>query len=152
MLGKIWFKMYYITVHDIAAYILEKSGKMLATKLQKLVYYSQVWSLVWDQRFLFKERINAWAYGPASPDLYSEYVGSIEVSKIAKGNAKHLDVLARETIDAVLRFYEGKSIESLGQLVCSELPWKEARVGLSFGERGNKEITQEAMLKYYSML
>ncbi len=32
------------TVHDVAAYILEKRGPMTTMKLQKLVYYSQAWS------------------------------------------------------------------------------------------------------------
>ena len=37
-----------IQVFDVAAYILEKIGSMTTMKLQKLVYYSQAWSLVWD--------------------------------------------------------------------------------------------------------
>ena len=41
------------TVFDVAAYILAKRGEMTAWKLQKLVYYSQAWSLVWDQRPIF---------------------------------------------------------------------------------------------------
>ena len=34
-----------LSVHDVAAYILKKQGEMSAMKLQKLVYYSQAWSL-----------------------------------------------------------------------------------------------------------
>ena len=30
-------------------------------KLQKLVYYCQAWSLVWDEEPLFEARIEAWA-------------------------------------------------------------------------------------------
>ena len=30
-------------------------------KLQKLVYYSQAWSLIWDEKPLFEEEIEAWA-------------------------------------------------------------------------------------------
>ncbi len=32
---------------DVAQYILEKQGEMTSIKLQKLVYYTQAWSLVW---------------------------------------------------------------------------------------------------------
>ena len=53
-----------VNVLDIAAYILCKQGAMTAMKLQKLVYYSQAWSLVWDDKPLFRERIEAWANGP----------------------------------------------------------------------------------------
>ena len=41
------------SVFDVAAYILEKQGEMTTLKLQKLVYYSQAWSLVWDEKPLF---------------------------------------------------------------------------------------------------
>ena len=37
------------SVYDVAAYILEKQGAMTTWKLQKLVYYSQAWSLVWGR-------------------------------------------------------------------------------------------------------
>ena len=36
------------TVFDTAKYILEQRGKMSTMKLQKLCYYTQAWSLVWD--------------------------------------------------------------------------------------------------------
>ncbi|HSS48337.1 MAG TPA: type II toxin-antitoxin system antitoxin SocA domain-containing protein, partial [Thermoanaerobaculia bacterium] len=63
------------TVHNVAAYILQKQGEMTAMKLQKLVYYSQAWSLVWDEEPLFAERVEAWANGPVVPDLYREHKG-----------------------------------------------------------------------------
>jgi len=39
---------------DVAAYILSKKAPMPAMKLQKLVYYAQSWSLVWDDEPLFQ--------------------------------------------------------------------------------------------------
>jgi uncharacterized phage-associated protein len=45
------------TAYDVAAYILRKKGEMTAMKLEKLVYHSQAWSLVWDEEPLFHERI-----------------------------------------------------------------------------------------------
>ena len=43
-----------LTVFDVASYILKKSGKMTTMKLQKLIYYSQAWALVWyEKRFNF---------------------------------------------------------------------------------------------------
>lgn len=46
-------------VNDVAAYILEHAGPLTAMKLQKLVYYSQAWQLVWEDKALFPERIEA---------------------------------------------------------------------------------------------
>ena len=36
-------------VLDAAQYILDSRGVTTTWKLQKLVYYSQAWSLVWDE-------------------------------------------------------------------------------------------------------
>ena len=52
------------TVFDAAKFILERKGQMSTMKLQKLCYYAQVWSLVWDDYPLFDEDFEAWANGP----------------------------------------------------------------------------------------
>ena len=52
------------TALDVAAYILSKQGTMTAMKLQKLVYYAQAWPLVWDEKPLFREKIEAWGTAP----------------------------------------------------------------------------------------
>lgn len=41
------------SIFDVAAYVLDKLGVMTTMKLEKLCYYSQAWSLVWDERRLF---------------------------------------------------------------------------------------------------
>ncbi len=56
-----------VSVESVAAYILSQHGKLSAMKLQKLVYYCQAWSLVWDEAPLFQEQIQAWANGPVVP-------------------------------------------------------------------------------------
>ena len=140
------------SVHDVAAYILERRGAMSAMKLQKLVYYSQAWSLVWDDRPLFPERIEAWASGPVSPDLYSLHRGRFELADWPWGNPKALDAPARETIDLVLEAYVELNAQRLSDLTHEEAPWRAARAGLLPGDRGNREITLEAMMEYYSSL
>ena len=57
-------------VKDVAQYILEKQGDMTTIKLQKLVYYCQAWALVWTEAPLFEEKIEAWANGPVTPELF----------------------------------------------------------------------------------
>ena len=64
-----------VSVFDIAKYILERTGEITSIKLQKLVYYSQVWNLVWDEEPLFYEQIEAWANGPVIPVLYDVHRG-----------------------------------------------------------------------------
>jgi uncharacterized phage-associated protein len=140
------------TAHDVAAYILQKHGEMTAMKLQKLVYYSQAWSLVWDERPMFAERIEAWANGPVVPDLYAQHRGRFAVTSWPTGDVGHLDGTARDTIDAVLRFYGDKASQWLSDLTHREDPWLRARRGLQPGERGNAEISHASMAEYYGAL
>lgn len=138
-------------VHDVAAYILRKQGSMTAMKLEKLVYYTQAWSLVWDENPLFPERIEAWAAGPVVPAMYYRHRGQFQVNDW-EGDPKALSGTQRETIDAVLNFYGNKSSQWLSDLTHSEEPWLSAREGLAPLERGNREITQASMAEYYSSL
>ena len=138
------------TVHDVAAYILQKHGQMTAMKLQKLVYYSQAWALVWDEKPLFGARIEAWANGPVVPELYRLHRTSFQVSTWPQGDAKRLTKDERETIDAVLNFYGDKSAQWLSDLTHREPPWVNARAGFAPGERGCTPITHTAMAEYYA--
>ena len=140
------------SAHDVAAYILEKCGKMTAMKLQKMVYYAQAWSLVWDERPLFTERIEAWANGPVIPKLYYKHQGVFEVSTWDTGEPGNLDNDAKDTVEAIVSHYGAMKAQELSDLTHSEQPWLNARVGLTAGERGSKEITHAAMAEYYGSL
>jgi uncharacterized phage-associated protein len=140
------------SVFDVAAYILEKLGSITAMKLQKLVYYCQAWSLVWEDRPLFRERIEAWVNGPVVPDLYQAHRGVFEVQSISSGNSANLLSLDKETIDRVLKFYGDKSSQWLSDLTHSEGPWMDAREGLAPNQRGGSEISIASMAEYYSSL
>lgn len=126
---------------------------MTAMKLQKLVYYAQAWSLVWDEAPLFESRIEAWANGPVAPELYRIHQGMFQVSHGSiKGNPGTLTPVERETIDGVLKFYGDKTAHYLSELTHAEAPWKTAREGLEPGELSNREISHAAMAEYYSSL
>jgi len=143
------------TVHDVAAYILQKQSPMTGMKLQKLVYYSQAWSLVWDERPLFEETIEAWANGPVVRELYRVHRGKFLVSAgDVPGNASKIDEKAAEAIDSVLKFYGDKEPQWLSDLTHAEDPWKDARnkAGLQPGERGTAEISPTSLYRYYSAL
>lgn len=141
-----------MNVHDVAAYILSKKGSLSAMTLQKLVYYSQAWSLVWDERPLFDERIEAWVNGPVSPDLYEKHKGKYSVTEWTWGSPDNLDDLAKETVDAVLEYYKKYDGGQLSALTHNEDPWKFSRAGLRDDERGNREITLDSMAEYYGGL
>ena len=142
------------SVHDVAAYILDRKGSMSAMKLQKLVYYSQAWSLVWDEEPLFPQKVQAWANGPVVGELYEAHRGLFKISSVelVTGDPKKLTKEQKKTIDSVLRFYGDKGSQWLSDLTHLERPWMEARKGLAPGDRGNNEITHSAMAEYYGSL
>lgn len=116
--------------YDVAAFILQERGEMTTMKLQKLVYYCQAWSLVWDEAPLFPERIEAWANGPVAPVLYEEHRGAYTIRRLSRGNPDVFDKKQRATIHSVLKFYGGKSSQWLKDLTHNEKPWRDARRGL----------------------
>ncbi len=140
-------------VLDVAAFILKERGPMTAMKLQKLVYYSQAWSLVWDEAPLFPEPIQAWANGPVSPALYDHHRGKFTVAAgNIPGNPELLNGDEKETVQGVLTYYGDMSAQSLSDLTHAEDPWNKARAGLKPGASSSAEITHEMMAEYYGSL
>ena len=141
------------SVLDVAAYILDQQqGFMTTWKLQKLVYYCQAWSLVWDDDIIFPEEIEAWANGPVVPALYKVHRGKFRLSTLRRGNADVLTKQQRKTVDAVLKFYGDKSSQWLSDLTHMEDPWRKARKGLHPSERGNNIIPKADLAEYYGSL
>ena len=138
------------SVHDVAAYILRKRGEMTAMKLQKLGYYSQAWSLVWDEEPLFPERIEAWTNGPVVPELYRAHKGKFKLASWPKGSPSRLTAQQKKTIDAVLDYYGDRSSQWLSDLTHREAPWGDARKGLEPGDPCRREISHASMAEYYS--
>jgi uncharacterized phage-associated protein len=138
--------------HDVAAYILKKHGPMSTWKLQKLVYYSQAWSLVWDDAPLFDDRIEAWANGPVTRVLYAKHRGQFTVGDWSWGDPKQLTRQQRDTVDIVLADYGELTGRQLSHLTHAEQPWRDARDGLGPTDPGSREITLDALQAYYAAL
>lgn len=137
---------------DVAKYILNKQGEMTAMKLQKLVYYSQVWTLVWDEVALFENRIEAWANGAVIPELYQHHRGKFKVNEnmIFNGNQNNLTSVEKLNIDKVLAFYGGYTAQQLSDINHQEQPWKDARGNLHPLAKSENQITQDSIFEYHS--
>ena len=141
------------TVFDVAVYILQRCGDLSAMKLQKLVYYAQAWSLVWDDEPLFPDNIEAWANGPVVRTLYMAHKGSFKVTtEMIKGDPSNLTDEQIETLNAVCDAYCNRTAQELSDMTHSEAPWQKARQGLAGGERGDRVISLESMAEFYSSL
>ena len=143
-----------VSVFDVAAYILEKQGRMTTMRLQKLCYYAQAWSLVWDGWPLFAEPFEAWAYGPVCPELYRKHKGMFRISReeLHAGDPTLLNSDQRETVNSVMDYYGSLDVYRLNELVCGEVPWKDTRGGIPMGEECRREIPLGMIGDYYSGL
>lgn len=142
-------------IFDAANYILEKRGPLSTMKLQKLCYYAQAWSLVWDDNELFPEEFEAWANGPVCRKLYDHHSGlyKIAASQIPEGTMDHdLSENQKDTIDHVLEHYGNRDAQWLSTLTHMERPWKDARKGYAPGARCDAVISKASMAEYYGSL
>lgn len=141
------------SVFDVARYILEKRGPMSTMKLQKLCYYAQAWSLVWDDRPLFDEAFQAWANGPVCRELFQQTKGMFSVSpEDEPGDSGRLSGEQKETIDLVLDHYAPHDAQWLASLTHLEKPWRDARAGVPAGVGCCNVITPASMAEYYGGL
>ncbi len=144
-----------VSVFDVASAILQHCNAPISTmKLHKLLYYCQAWNLVWEEKPLFKEKIEAWANGPVIRELFNFHRGMYQISRkdFPLGNADRLSSNQKETVESVLNFYGNRSAQWLIDQTHSEKPWRSARKGLSSNERGDVEIGLDDMEDYYSSL
>lgn len=61
----------------LAKYLIAKSdnvGDLIANKkLQKLLYYTKAWGLVYFADGIIDDQFEAWVHGPVCPSVYVEY-------------------------------------------------------------------------------
>lgn len=140
-------------VFDTAKYILERLGEMSTMKLQKLCYYCQAWSLVWDDKPLFEEDFHAWENGPVCKELFYQTQGRFSVkAEDEPGDPENLTACQKESIDIVLEHYSKHNAQWLSQLTHMEDPWKNAHSGIPSGALCDNVISKESMAQYYGGL
>lgn len=135
------------SARDVAQYILDRQGPMTTMKLQKLVYYSQAWSVVWNDDVLFDEQIEAWDNGPVVRDLWEATKGRFRVEAVPFSDSGNLKKHQKTTVKRVLKTYGKKDAQWLSDLTHMEEPWKEARA-----KGQNSEISLETISEYYSTI
>lgn len=139
---------------NVAAKILEIMGPMTTMKLQKLVYYSQAYSLATTGLSLFPEDFEAWTNGPVSLELFNRHRGRFTIRK------EELLISLPERC-ATLEYEQVKIIKEvcakLGNLTGNQLserthkedPWIRARIGISANQGSEEIISKKSMRDYY---
>ena len=144
-------------------YLISEAPEVNPKKLQKLLYYVQSWHLAltaenvsedFEQYLLFKADFEAWVHGPVIPEVYTcfkEFGGKV-ISKSPYFTDVEVDFNGDEieNINDVLEIYGKFNGSDLELLTHNELPWQEARKGLSPLESSNKKLSYKTIFEYYS--
>lgn len=140
------------TSRDVAAYLIEQYGPQNKLALMKLVYYVQAWSLTWDGKPAFEDRIEAWEHGPVATGLYFDLPRSTDrvVSPLESGRSAAVGDAVRGIAKAIYAFYGNWRPWDLRNETHDNSAWVFARQGLPEGSRSNAEITDEMMKKWHS--
>ncbi len=141
------------SVLDVAQYarsLLSRNATFM--KLQKIVYYSQVESLIHFHRPLFREKIEAWVAGPVVRVLYDKHKGLKHLNSSDLGNPENLTTEHKVCIQWAVEKYGNMDGDTLSHLTHIEQPWKKARKGVADGVHSSSEITVESMREYYSQI
>lgn len=132
-----------ITVHDVAAYLVEHSQERLQSmKLQKLAYFAQGWHLTWIGTPLFQEKILAWKMGPVVRELFSEHRGMVYIDEWTAGGADSSKVTGNSAraIDNVIEAYKHYSGFDMGEESHRHTPWVDHYLNVRDNQRGRQEM------------
>lgn len=135
---------------DLAALIVKLVGGRVETlKLQKLMYYSNGWSLALHGRPLFSDKIEAWKHGPVIPSIYKKHRTKPSVEEWDVGDPTNISLEDRIIVESVVDVYGMKSGWALRQMTHDEAPWVDAWERCNFGERRNEVITQQEIRDFF---
>jgi len=136
---------------DVAKYLLHRAnldGELITNlKMQKLLYYAQAWYLVNFGTELFKDKIEAWTFGPTVVGVYHCYkrfgYAPIRYADNEKIEEK-FSTTAKEFLDEFYNIYIRYSAFDLTQMSHNDDPWKEA-----FNSQ-DKTIKTETIKEFYT--
>ncbi len=146
-----------LTPFDVANWFVcnldrEAGDSITHLKLQKLIFYSQAWSLALNRTAIFEEDFQAWAHGPVLPEVYHAYKGFGFNSLPSCECENNINAEVEEILEEVKRVYGELSARKLEELTHSEDPWKEVRGTLPSEAACNKIISKESLVSYYSKM
>lgn len=129
----------------LIAYSIKQSCLISNLKLQKLLYFAQCYALISENRKLFDEPIEAWAFGPVVPDVYILYkqYGGARILGPAR-NTEPISKKDRQILIAVFNQFKNWSATDLTQLTLNQRPWQDA-----YAEGRKNEITISAIKEFF---
>lgn len=120
-----------MTALDLSYYILRNSGNFNTTgitplKMQKLIYYVYVWSIVADKKII-DDTFVKWQYGPVNSSVYN-YYKKFGTSEIELNGEKEVELSTDEKsfINIIVSNYIKYNAVTLSALTHKDVPWQKA--------------------------
>ena len=140
-------------VLDVCKYVINyinRKGYVISNlKLQKILYFIQAYFLAFttEQRPCFRNKIEAWDFGPVVPDAYHEYkqYGGSSIPIAISGNDSIIDEEDRKYMEEVIDQFSKYSATALVTITHNQEPWRSV---YRKGER-NIEITTDSIKDYF---
>ncbi len=128
---------------NVAQYVFSEYKKIAGEvidemKLHKLLYFAQRESLAITNAPLFEGEFEGWKYGPVCREIRNSITpdGILDYDNDVSDECKYI-------INNIILEYGSLASWKLSDLSHKEQSWKNARVGLSDGENGNKKLSLE---------
>ena len=136
---------------DVGQWLIEnKSRSIGAVACQKLTYFGQVWSLVWNGTRLVEDEFEAWPMGPVAYDLYRDFTHNRpQCGDIAGADAARLTTSDAAVMGSVVKYYGSRNAPSLIDL-SHDAAWTAARGGIPTNARSNEELDLTLAVREYS--
>jgi uncharacterized phage-associated protein len=146
------------TALDVARYLIQLAAVqdepdwLSNLRVQKLLYFSQGWSLGLRGLPMFDDKVEAWSKGPVVPSVYHVYknYGFFSIPHEAGNFDINIDQNDAQIVEMVWDSWKGYSATKLSELTHRSQPWIEARAGLGPDENSSNEITIKSMADHFA--
>lgn len=139
-------------IENVIRYIIYKSEEITPLALQKLLYFSQSFYMVFNNDLLFEDDCEAWVHGPVYSDIYHKYknhgynpieenLSDYEVNNLLEDEKALIDIVISN-----FGCYSGKILENMTHI---EEPWRKMRKGLAPEEKSRKVINKKVIKQYF---
>ncbi|MBU3876588.1 DUF4065 domain-containing protein [Faecalicatena sp. AGMB00832] len=121
--------------------------------LQKLLYFTQCWSIALDGKGIFEDDCQAWVHGAVYPRVYEvfkqfKYMPLPRVEEVEHFKDNELIIL-----NAVKTYYyDVYNAKALEDICHREEPYKKARKGYQEGEMCQEIIGKDSIQEYYGRI
>lgn len=120
---------------------------MDGVRIQRLCFFAQcLYIATGDGTPLFENSMQAWIYGPVSPELYKIYSSSVEI-KYHQTEAPSLPEDVEECLENVYLQLKDMSTEKISSIATHQYPWINARKDAKRGDACTNEISIEDIRK-----